>query len=1053
MWSLPPLSLDMGKAADLAEWAFVADEQRAGGLRGSKRPSGEGDRIRPPIVGSPTELPFRDLSPTRFERLCQDIAKTQGFTQVRRYGKPGQAQHGIDFRGVASDGRRFEFQSKQVAGISATELEEIVARFADGPLATAADTFVVCMSVEGNERQFQDAFARLQKEHLFEIDIWDATELTHRLRGDRSLVQTYFGPGWVERFFTATSHSSQQLDSEALLLGPVQALNLGSPAREAQRLARTSPVRAAGLYGEIEAALRKRFPGHADRFQQLRAAALKKAGDLAASHDVLMELAIRGLFERAAPRLRSEVERGLHELRGDVDEVRQAVGTAVSRFGRWYEHPGELAEVAACFDTLGPDNPCAPFIALLVCEAALVDRDFQIVRDRDVALQTAGDHGDRQIALRVRVALADVGTLEGWPRLLAEAEALRFPTPEGSYVCLRGARWCAWNGQFDRAVSLYRLALKLGAEADLDLDVENALWSLSSLYTSPDRWGELFETNQLALSIGGTRSYVALNSQTRRASYEYLASGKLPDASLWTRHRLLESIRGACLMEERESHTVLARIHGQSGQPFVALEHAVLGGAKDLVKEIAPSVDAWPDFLADAVVSAAPWVRPVALSALEALGDIAPAEVAGELARVLLRQLLDDADDIDTAPALFQALATVVLEATNDDLGQLMPMLAEATLREPGKSLHTDPGVGMLAARVYRFRPAFRQQAASVLSEMAIGAHTDEWWRALDECGDDRGELVDAVERVSEREGVDLVSTLSVLGHLTASTRALWSQRLQFVAEHPLGPRSDYRLMSGYDVPADFLAEQEEEVIQRYVEKLVAIGSDREELVINREVALLSAGNAVSLLATDKKRQLFDRVRPLTDRGIEVSEVDRLNARSQQPLSRFKISIGSPTRLRAAAARLMGLTAAEPNECSLVLEMALEWIWSDDAGLQEMGAALLTLPKLPSNNVRSADLAMHRNPGVRCAALGLPAMKTSPDVLTLERLASDPAWQVRLRVAYVFPLVRTNDPDSYERIRATLNADRSAIVRATAAETVLRDETAGSDGNEASPQT
>ena len=242
--------------------------------------------------------------------------------------------------------------------------------------------------------------------------------------------------------------------------------------------------------------------------------------------------------------------------------------------------------------------------------------------------------------------------------------------------------------------------------------------------------------------------------------------------------------------------------------------------------------------------------------------------------------------------------------------------------------------------------------------------------------------------------------------------------------------------MSRYDVPPKFLEEQDREVVCGYAEKLVAIGINRDELAINREAALGSAGNAVDFLPTEKKRRLFERVRPLTDQGIEISEMDRFSAGSQGPLNRFKVSIGSATNVRAAAARLLGLLATEPDECSSVLEVALAWVRSDDPGLQQMGASLLTLPKLPSHDVRIAELATHHNPWVRRVALGLPGVRASPEVTTLERLASDPYIQVRLSIVYALSAIRTSEPDSYDRIRASLNADPSALVRAIAAESL-----------------
>ena len=832
----------------------------------------------------------------------------------------------------------------------------------------------------------------------------------------------------------ATPHS--HLHAEALLLGPVQALGLVSRVEQAQQLATDAPADAARLYAGIADALREQFPGYADRFERLRAAALRAAGGAEASHDLLMQLAIRDLWERAEPKLNSEVAAGIEELRKEVDSVRQARGRALVHFGRCHENTGELEKLAECFEGLGPEDDFAPVIAALLAEAALADRAFQFVLDRKERLQTAATNGNTEIELRVRAALGDAGVSDVWTDLISKTSSLRFPPAEGTYLCLRGARWCAWNGQLDKAQMLYRLATKLGSEAGLDLDVENALWSLTVLYSlgdlSVELFAELSETNRMALSIEGSRSYVRVNSRTHRRSYQYLADRQLPAAHLWAKFRLLESIRSGCLMDELESHAILARIYGQSDEPLDALEHAVLGGSQQLVKEIAPSLDEWPQFLSNMVVSKAPWVRQRALLALEYVGDLAPPDLARRLVPEFLRQLTQAADDARVAPVLLKALGTLILEATDDDIEQLMPYLEEYAAREPETYRLSDPGVMTLAARLYRFRPTFRQQAAAILGEMAIGSHTGDWSRALDECGDDTEELIEAFERVAERENINLASYLSDLGHLTSRTRAVWSQRLQFVTDHPLGQRTEHKIGPRYDVSIAFLREQSATVVLRYVDKLVAIGCDVGESVLNRAAALAAAANVVDTVSVSDKRRISGRVRPLVEQSIQISEADRFHDSTQHQLSRFRISLGSATDVRTSAGWLLASAATSPDECSAVVGFALGWVRLDEPTLQGAGADILTLPNLSCGTARCSELANHSNPKVRRAAVRMPKMQESPDALIFEELAGDPDRSVRIAVAQALPHVASMDADFYERIRARLNSDESAIVRACA---------------------
>ena len=792
------------------------------------------------------------------------------------------------------------------------------------------------------------------------------------------------------------------LQAEALLLGPVQALGLASRVEKAQQLTSDAPADAARLYSEIADALRERFPGYADRFERLRATALRAAGDSEASHDLLMQLAIRDLWERAEPKVGSEVVAGVEELHKEVDAIRQARGRALVHFGGCHEYSGELEKLAECFENLGPDDDFAPVIAVLYAEAALADRAYQFVLDRRESLQRAATGGTTEIDLRIRAALGDAGLSDVWADLINKASSLRFPHGEGAYLCLRGARWCAWNGELDKAQMLYRLATKLGSEAGLDLDVENALWSLTALYSLGDFSEETFkersETNRMALSIEGSRSYVRANLRTQRRSYQYLAIRQLPDAHLWAQYRLLESIRSGCLMAELESHAILSRIYAQSDETLDALEHAVLGGSQQLVKEIAPNLDESPEFLSNMVVSKAPWVRQSALLALEYVGDLAPAESARGLVPELLDQLHESAGDVRVAPALLKALGTLILEATDNDLGHLMPYLEEYAAREPEAYRLTDPGVMTLAARLYRFRPKFRQQAAAILGEMAIGSHTGEWSRMLDECGDDTRELIEAFERVSERENVDLAQSLSELGHLTSGTRAVWLQRLQFVADHPLGQRTEHAIGPRYDVPPAFLREQNPTAVLQYANKLVAIGCDVGEFVLNRGAALAAAVNAVDTLSLRDKRRVFESVRPLVEQSIQISDEDRFHVSSQHPLSRFRISLGNPTNVQTSAGKLLASAATSPAECSAGLEFALDWVRSDEPTLQGAGASILTSPNLASGTEVISELAKHSNPRVRRAAIWILTIQDFPDAVTFEQLADDPDRGVRIAV-------------------------------------------------------
>ena len=228
---------------------------------------------------------------------------------------------------------------------------------------------------------------------------------------------TDFGRGDREGFSGQPVQATppNHLQAGALALGPVQVLGLGPSVEQAQQLASDAPADAARLYGEIADALREQFPRYAHRFERLRAAALRAAGDSETSHDLLMELAVRDLWERAEPKLSAEVAADLERLRSEVDAVRQAHGRALVHFGGCHEFAGELEKLAECFESLESGDDFAPVIAALSAEAALADRDFKFILDRRERLQSAVTGGNKEAELRVYTALGDAGIQASGP--------------------------------------------------------------------------------------------------------------------------------------------------------------------------------------------------------------------------------------------------------------------------------------------------------------------------------------------------------------------------------------------------------------------------------------------------------------------------------------------------------------------------------------------------------------------------------------------------------------------------------------------------------------
>lgn len=989
------------------------------------------DNVSPPTVTSRSVPPFLDLHWDDFEQLCRDIALTSGCRDVRRHGKPGQKQDGIDFHGVDLEDERIAWQCKRVGKFGASELRRAVGDFAEGPTARQYASFVICIACEGNDRNLQDELTSLRELHQFKIELWDSPFLTTKLVRLPDLLQRYFGEHWTERLIASAATARVRLNADALLLGPVEAYGLTSKAEQADRLLESSPADAVRLYGETERKLRERFPRHADRFLEKRAFALIDAVGAEAGHDEFMRLAVRDLFDRAGHRLSPEVERGLDTLRDQLDPVRRARAEALFEFRWTHEHPESLCDLAGCFDALPSDDQYAAHIAVLLTEVAVATRSHRVVNDRRPRLEQTAERADGDLALRLRLALADASDADSWLSLIADAQAHRFRPREATFICMRAARWSAWSGDGERAESLYRQAMTHGAEAGLDLDVKNALRSLLSLNGLFDRYEDFDEAHRLMLTLDGKDSFIPLSTQTARYSYQDLATGDLVEAHLLTRYRVLEGVRSGCLSEELEARGVLARIYLASDEPIDAIEQAVLGGHQELTEEAASRIDNWPEFLDALVDTSAPWARPTALLALAHLGDRCTPSMATRLAEGLIREICAEPEDLLLGQWLYEGLGAVVLEATEQDLEKLIPVMTQAASREPQEYSLTDPGVVTVALLLYRFRPQSRGQAAKVLAERLIGARTRDWWRAIRECGPETETLIKAIESVAARTGVNLDVALAKLEHLSESTRAHWSERMKYVAEHPTGPMRSQTIGDDYEVAKPFLEGQTTEAVTEYVNKLVAMANSSHVHAANRDGALRAGGNVVDLLPTDRRISLFEQVRHLVEPDVELSEHEQRYAESDHPLSRVRIGLGGVTGLRLAAGWFLVRSAASREQRAIAISLATDWLRSDEQRFQSHGALLLAQPNLADHLVRSAELAKHTNPAVRRMAPLMPDAKAAPDLDLLRQLATDSSRDVRLSVIDALP---SCELDVRRQLLSILAEDPSAIVRRATAD-------------------
>lgn len=161
-----------------------------------------GRAVRLPVRTRPSLLPFDELTPDDFERLCLRLSERGGKAEAAwAYGKSGHAQLGIDVLVRIADGAFHVWQSKRYKKISKGTVNGAVGFFLKHKWAKQAQRFVLAVACQFESPTVIDAIeaarTALQARHI-EFEALDASKLTERMKTEPSLIDDFFGREWVE---------------------------------------------------------------------------------------------------------------------------------------------------------------------------------------------------------------------------------------------------------------------------------------------------------------------------------------------------------------------------------------------------------------------------------------------------------------------------------------------------------------------------------------------------------------------------------------------------------------------------------------------------------------------------------------------------------------------------------------------------------------------------------------------------------------------------------------------------------------------------------------
>lgn len=996
------------------------------------------DSIAPPGSREPSHLPFGQRSAADFERLILILLEDlDGLRNLRLYGRPGQKQHGIDIHGRDDQGLSVVVQVKRYEEFAVDDLEAAVEEFLKDGRPFDAEVLIVAVACERRDTHVDNKLHELQKLHSdLALRLYDAELLSNRLRNRADLVERTFGPAWAEPFCGSSQFPTPSTPiaieiAEALVRGPIDALELRSSLDAATSLAGTEPARAAAeLQGVIDRLLSKGFAATALPLRAELVDRLIEAEDFVAASEELCALAWDQVLS-GVPHWDRKPSNQLRELTKaqDLPIARQFLGI-VDSIERWYASPTfDLNLLVERVSGLA-GSPAHGAAALWLAETALAEHQIELdgVREQvDLANQQRSDSDQRDIeTVRLRLAYADL--TGDWDGVVRDARSGRLGFGNAALVYARRGRFLGRSGDVSNAVADYEAAIQQACIAGLQHEAAICVRSsievrLASgvLVSNPNEAIRLANAMDPGPGAGHFPGRVAED-----AGGAALANDNLIEAIRWYRTALRQAFVRGDWRGEISAHRHISQILQRTGDVVPSTRHAIAGQSSDLLKKLLPASEFIDIESACRVGTCAERATAVMGAALQS--SLIPDARVDEFASLALASIAEPSPSpfgpqpyrsgwqlaAGLAPRLRSADALAVLERAES----FIP-------REPNRYTHVDDELAHILARFASDVPAVAERACSALARVVEqgGGLAHSAMNDLYRDSEEFPELLKAaVSRLADdgHEGaIDVLISLGV-DHEAATRLPLSSiQGSLNVAPTPPGtvaygtglPRTSFRasILSG-------------EAVADLASHCVRLAGDASDVEVNRADAAIAIRNlSDTLLETDRKKCFEAMV------ALVGSEVAPEPFASSHPLSTFKFNLGSGELSREALLAAACLAKYE-DEQGKILELALPMLVQGEPRDVNIAARALHMARV-GTQVEERLLEKHPQVWPRQLAVWSARHAVPTRGGVLHRLAGDPDVRVRREVARAARELHDSEPELASRLLGELGADVDWSVR------------------------
>lgn len=1000
-------------------------------------------QLPPPLATPlPPLLNTHEMGWEAFERLVAAMARElDGAYAVRRYGRPGQAQHGLDIVGFFTGRLPTVYQAKDWQQFGASDLEAAVLRYSGGRRPFGADRLIIAVGSEVQNTAVDDRLHALRQDHPdLAIVLWDRGEISERLRSQSHLVRRFFGDATARHFCDVPNTALPEpprpsIAAEAIVRGPIAYLGMLESFRRAREALDSDPATAAELLRDIAERLEAGgFVPHAVLIRDLQAKSLGTAGDASSEASVRLRVGWRSL-DAGDPFAAQTQARELAKWTDAPPKVQRALGMLAAVAGYRAHAQVPLEDVAEAFDALQVGDPFRIEGALALAEEAIADRRDDLVSARaDALAQLAADlpqdAGGLQTAARLRMCVADAAG--GWDEL-AESARRGYPARTTAWVLARHARHLAMVGNIAGSMARWTDAIERACVEQLNDDAADWLYSSRTVRV----WGGLYDTDlnephrhAQALRAAGSGTVLREPYPARERALDRMDHEKWPDALEALRHYVRRSTILADLEGELDAHAAMARLFAQTGRPAEAARHYVFAGDSKSLETLAATLPDQPLSVEHRLLTDRPWERAAAYTYIAAAADLLVDEDARWWCTATVAEVeCDPGEWRPFAPnpwlAAFKTFAQLAAMSSVDEATLFLEFSRKLIPREPKTYRHTDEAQVEASVAIGLAHPDLRPTALDLLLECLL---TDQ--RMADLVLGTGAELL----RSDPKAVVAKVGPAARAGDFNAALAVVEAGGDDEYAVPEARRRAESAMRQPERKPGVFsfgtilpriaflvrVLPEEERV--RFASGMLDRARATDDVGQNRADALIALQVVGAHLPDRARDEMYAGVLPFGlgeyEQGVEPPSF----ADADDPLSRTRISLGAGD-LEPAGVFALAALARTTEEAEEVEELVLRHLRTNAITADVAARTLLSLSVDPLH-MSVPVLSTHSSPAMRAMGAVLWARRPNEPETIGTALARDPARVVRASLASAL-----GDDPRHVAVRTILSADPRRSVR------------------------